>query len=102
MTNVFSEYKVRHSFYMSKEWKVLRLYMLNKYPLCKHCKEKGKLTSSIDVDHIVDIEDAPEKRLDIDNLQTLCKSCHSKKTMEKVLKNKKENNETKIKTKWKI
>jgi 5-methylcytosine-specific restriction protein A len=33
-----------------------------------------------DVDHIVSVRDAPERRLDPTNLRSLCHSCHSRRT----------------------
>ncbi len=44
-------------------------------PRCTWCGGAGN-----EVDHIVPIIDAPSRRLDPSNLQTLCKSCHSTKT----------------------
>jgi 5-methylcytosine-specific restriction endonuclease McrA len=32
------------------------------------------------VDHIIELRDDFSKRLDVNNLQTLCYSCHNKKT----------------------
>jgi hypothetical protein len=35
------------------------------------------------VDHIIDIADRPDLRLDEDNLQSLCAQCHGRKTRAK-------------------
>jgi len=32
------------------------------------------------VDHLLPIKQAPELRLDLNNLQSLCRSCHRRKT----------------------
>lgn len=77
-----SDYEYRHKFYLSKQWRNLREYKISLNPLCEHCLKEDKLVQAIDVDHIVDIKDNPYLALDINNLQSLCKSCHSKKTME--------------------
>lgn len=72
-------------FYSSSEWQQLRHKRL-KYDryICNHCgvkclgKKRGQ--PSPHVDHVIDRKDRPDLQLDIDNLQTLCDSCHSKKT----------------------
>ena len=47
-------------------------------PLCAHCLAKGHTMPATLVDHIVPLPEGP--RLDMDNLQSLCRSCHAKKT----------------------
>ena len=57
-------------------WRKLRLIVLNRdLYRCAHCGRKGN-----EVDHIKAKRDGGEDTLD--NLQTLCKPCHSKKTMD--------------------
>ena len=60
--------------YNSSAWHKLRLVHLAIEPLCIMCEDDG-----VDVDHIKPIEDGGEL-LNPLNLQTMCKSCHSKKT----------------------
>jgi len=67
------------------DWKRLRLWFLRRNPLCLHCKEQGELTPATEVDHIKPINDGGD-RLDHMNLQALCKSCHSRKTVQDVAK----------------
>ena len=55
----------------------LRKIVLSEEPLCRYCKEKGKLTQATEMDHI----DGNPYNLERENLQSLCKSCHSKKTV---------------------
>ena len=43
---------------------------------CVQCGAQGRL----EVDHIIPVRDAPERAFDLTNLQTLCPSCHSRKT----------------------
>ena len=62
-------------FYHSKEWKRVRGLKLKHSPVCEECKEKP----AVIVDHIVEIKDGGSK-LDIDNLQSLCRACHNTKT----------------------
>lgn len=61
-------------------WRRLRQYVLSTEPLCRACDKQGRLTAAREVDHITRISDGGG-RLDIDNLQPLCKPCHSAKTM---------------------
>ena len=64
-------------FYNSKDWRVLSLSRLQ-YDNYK-CLKCGKIAS--EVDHIKPIQtpDGWERRLDFDNLQSLCLDCHNKK-----------------------
>jgi 5-methylcytosine-specific restriction protein A len=76
----WSDRETRQSFYQSKEWKSIRLYVLQTEPLCRKCKAYGYITPADVVDHIIDIKDAPDLRLEITNLQPLCERCHNRKT----------------------
>lgn len=80
-----SDPKDRNAFYNSREWRELREYILSLNPLCVSCKEKDRLVPATEIDHIIPISADPSKRLDINNLQPLCKSCHSEKTYREVL-----------------
>lgn len=53
--------------------------MLNREPLCRHCKAAGLTTPAVHVDHINGRADRLEDYL-LTNLQPLCKTCHSVKT----------------------
>lgn len=61
-------------------WRKVRLAVLRDEPLCRMCKEAGRITPAVDVDHIIAIADRPDLRLDPSNLRPLCKSCHSSRT----------------------
>lgn len=71
--------KRNDKFYCSDVWKKLRLKQLAKQPLCEECLRHGKITPAKIVDHIKPINFGGEK-LDINNLQSLCVSCHSRKS----------------------
>ena len=71
----------RQQFYQSKEWRAIRLVALTRNPYCVVCLTKGITTLGTEIDHVQDIKDAPERCLDITNLQNMCKPCHSSKTM---------------------
>lgn len=65
--------------YDSIEWKRIRKARLLLNPLCQHCELVGVIKKAVDVDHIVEIEDGGEP-FDLDNTQSLCRSCHNRKT----------------------
>lgn len=67
------------AFYNGRTWRKLRLMILNRDPVCKMCEERGNVSSSTVVDHIQPINKGGAK-LNPDNLQGLCFSCHSKKS----------------------
>lgn len=66
-------------------WYKLRNDYIAENPICEHCAGKGITTgpkeSRLEVDHIVPFDGIDDPlRLDRDNLQTLCRSCHATKT----------------------
>ena len=65
----------RNTFYKSPEWKKKRAEYLESHPFCSSCGHPASV-----VDHIVPILNGGEA-LDDDNLQALCWSCHSKKSI---------------------
>lgn len=73
-------HKARY-FYTSAEWKRLREQYINAHPLCEICDAGGRVTPATEVDHIVEIQDGGDKT-NLDNLQSLCTSCHRRKTGE--------------------
>ena len=68
--------KEERKIYWSTHWRRLRKVILNNEPLCRHCKAENRLVPGTEVDHI----DGNPWNMETDNLQALCKSCHSKKT----------------------
>ena len=59
-----------------KAWRVLRARVLDGEPLCRMCKEQGRIVAATDVDHISG--DSSDNRMEA--LQPLCHECHSRKT----------------------
>lgn len=59
-------------------WQKLRRMQLNAEPLCRACAAAGLTVPATDVDHI--IAKAKGGGDGFDNLQSLCASCHSRKT----------------------
>lgn len=71
------------------DWRRLREWVLVRRPLCEHCQREGQLTVATEVDHIKGFLRADgsldhKLRLDPQNLQALCKPCHSRKTASEV------------------
>ena len=69
----------------SKRWKEMRQRYLRAHPLCERCQAEGKISSAVDVHHIIPVESAKYiaemEQLCFDdgnNLQALCIPCHIK------------------------
>ena len=54
------------------DWAKARADYLAAYPSCRRCGARAVM-----VDHIVPIRQAPHRRLDRTNFQSLCTACHS-------------------------
>src|SRR5690348_253640 len=60
-----------------RTWERLRRMHLNARPWCKMCDELLNVATVATIcDHVIPIEVDPSKRLDPDNLQSLCKAHH--------------------------
>jgi len=60
-----------------RRWPAIRLRALRRDGFrCVKCGARGRL----EVDHIEPVRTAPERAFDLDNLQSLCGACHSRKT----------------------
>lgn len=68
------------AFYQSPEWRKLSRRVRDLEPLCRECAEHGNTSPATDSDHIKPLRTHWELRLDIDNVQPLCKDCHGRKT----------------------
>lgn len=58
------------------QWQKIRLVILAQEPLCRFCKEAGRITMAEEVDHI----DGDSFNNDQENLRPLCRPCHLKRT----------------------
>ena len=67
------------------KWRVYREGYLRRYPLCKPCEAKGRLTSATIVDHIKDHRGDQRLFWDASNHQPMCKGCHDAKTASTVM-----------------
>jgi 5-methylcytosine-specific restriction enzyme A len=65
-------------FYDSVAFRKCRQIKLCKDPLCEKCLKRGVYTPATIVHHVKPIEEFPELRLDIDNMESNCASCHSR------------------------
>ena len=73
------------AFYDRAAWRKMRIYFLNEHPICAdpfgvHATE-GEVIAANEVDHVIPRSQRPDLELDEDNLQALCKRCHSRKTL---------------------
>ena len=59
-----------------RQWQKLRAWYIKRHPLCEKCLTHNILTPVEEVHHIQPVDEAPERRLDPDNLMSLCRSCH--------------------------
>lgn len=67
----------RHEFYATSEWRRLRDWYRARHPLCEECQRQGRVAAAELVHHKVEISQGGEP-LDVGNLESLCKSCHSR------------------------
>lgn len=67
---------------LKNDWKWIELSakFLSENVFCERHKLRRKYIPSQITDHIIPVSVRPDRRYDEDNLQALCKSCHSWKT----------------------
>jgi 5-methylcytosine-specific restriction protein A len=57
-------------------WQRLSRSFLRRWPHCFRCGKPAEV-----VDHVVSIEADPSRKYDESNLESLCRSCHGRKTV---------------------
>ena len=67
--------------YKTKRWGAMRADQLRREPLCRECLAHGKVEAATECDHIVPHKGDRNLFFDPKNLQSLCKKCHSAKTV---------------------
>ncbi|WP_212925341.1 HNH endonuclease [Oceanobacillus sp. J11TS1] len=79
---IYNQYKRNskaNAFYHSPEWRRVReLALIRDNHLCQRCLKEKKITKAQVVHHIVELLVDWSKRLDLDNLESLCHSCHNR------------------------
>ena len=60
-------------------WAKIRRSFLNRNPLCEECMRTGKMTPATEVHHMIPLVQGGTHAYS--NLQALCHSCHSRKTV---------------------
>jgi 5-methylcytosine-specific restriction protein A len=63
-----------------RAWKRIRDRYIKAHPLCKECERQGRITPAEEVHHILPLSKGGDH--DASNLMSLCKSCHSRITVE--------------------
>lgn len=58
-----------------RTWKRIRDRHIKAHPLCEQCEKAGRLTPAEEVHHIVPLSQGGSN--DVNNLMSLCTSCHS-------------------------
>lgn len=69
------------AFYQSARWHRLSLQFRKANPLCAKCLKEGHTRLGQCADHVIPLVQWTGDPYAVSNLQTLCKSCHSKKTI---------------------
>lgn len=86
------ESAVWHSWYNLPVWKDdLRPAQLLREPFCRECARRGLRVRATDVDHVQDHKGNWALFIDPANHQSLCHSCHSRKTMREQWQNRQKN-----------
>jgi 5-methylcytosine-specific restriction protein A len=63
-----------------RAWKRIRDRYIKPHPLCEECEKQGRLTPAEEVHHILPLSKGGGN--EAYNLMSLCKSCHSRITVE--------------------
>lgn len=79
--NKYERDEFSKTFYKTTAWKNARKRQLLHRPFCEECLKSGKRTAATIADHKVPIKQGGDK-YDASNLQSLCWSCHSRKSVE--------------------
>ena len=71
--------KRTEAFYKSRAWQAARYRALTRDNyLCQECLRQGRITRADTVHHKVELKQDWSKRLQLDNLVSLCAECHNR------------------------
>jgi 5-methylcytosine-specific restriction protein A len=73
-----------------RKWREARAAYLRRHPLCVSCQADGKLVPATVVDHVLPHRGDQRLFWDVNNWQSLCHECHSRKTYSEVRESKKQ------------
>jgi 5-methylcytosine-specific restriction protein A len=62
----------------SAEWSAFAARFLRESPWCWGCTSINVRTPAVVLDHIVPVVNAPDRVLDVSNVQPLCRCCHDR------------------------
>lgn len=80
-----------HSWYLLPIWtKELRPQQLLREPFCRVCADKGMRVWATEVDHVIPHRGRWPLFIAESNLQSLCHTCHSAKTMRELNESRRE------------
>ena len=63
-----------------RTWKRIRDRYIKAHPLCEECQKNGRFVAAEEIHHILPLSRGGDN--DVSNLMSLCKSCHSRITVE--------------------
>ena len=72
-------------FYSRKSWLTIRRSKLRANPYCEVCLETGTYTDATEVHHKTDRVADQDQAFEWDNLQSICKPCHSRESAGRLL-----------------
>lgn len=70
-----------HRWYNLPIWRRMRSAQLTLEPWCRECARHDRTTRATEVDHVIPHRGDWALFTEADNLQSLCHTCHSRKTM---------------------
>ncbi len=62
------------------DWQCFRARIVQQRPICEDCLDQGQVRPTEELHHIQKIKDAPDRKLDPDNVRALCSRCHDART----------------------
>jgi 5-methylcytosine-specific restriction enzyme A len=69
--------RASHRLYQTAHWAKLRAWQLSEHPICEECGH----AIATEVDHRRPHDGDPDLAFGSDNLRSMCKPCHSRKTV---------------------